>query len=266
MESKLHHLYERYHRLIGSIPFVEKDLDYSVLERHKPHLDKIDALERSAVAVFDLFRKTHVYASPSYRNKLGLSDGTGEVQEGFELLMHPDDHLRALEAGIYFLGMVIRLESNEMRKYKAVYDFRIRKPGLKSDGRSGEATNWLRITEQHQVLENDIHGNIWLVLSIASVSSNQDSGSSLRGMVVHHETGELFVVPDDEKTPFLNLTAREIEVLKLISEGFYSKEISDRLKISIHTVNTHRQNIIEKLKASNTTEAVQMAMKYGYFK
>jgi len=266
MESKLQQLYERYHRLIDSIPFVEKDLDYSVLEKHKPYLDKIDALERSAVTVFDLFRKTHVYTSPSYRNKLGLTDDAGDVPVGFEVLMHPDDHIKALRAGIYFLGMGIRLGSDDMQKYKAVYDFRIRKPGLKNEAQSDSVANWMRITEQHQLLESDIHGNIWLVLSIASVSSDQDTDSSMRCQLIQNETGELIVFPEEGITPYINLTQREIEVLKLISEGFYSKEITDKLNISIHTVNTHRQNIIEKLNVSNTTEAVQMAMKYGYFK
>jgi len=70
---------------------VEKDLDYSVQEKHKPYLDKIDALERSAVTVFDLFRKTHVYTSPSYKNKLGLTENADDVPEGFEVLMHPCD-------------------------------------------------------------------------------------------------------------------------------------------------------------------------------
>ena len=39
-----------------------------------------------------------------------------------------------------------------------------------------------------------------------------------------------------------NLTPREVEVLKLIAEGYKNKEISDYLSISINTVDKHRAN------------------------
>lgn len=60
-----------------------------------------------------------------------------------------------------------------------------------------------------------------------------------------------------------NLTVREKEVLKLVREGFLSKEISDRLSISLNTVNTYRQRIIEKLEVNNSQEAIRYAEKFG---
>ncbi len=42
-----------------------------------------------------------------------------------------------------------------------------------------------------------------------------------------------------------------------------SKEIADLLSISIHTVNRHRQNILEKLHVSNAMEACRMARMMG---
>jgi len=42
-----------------------------------------------------------------------------------------------------------------------------------------------------------------------------------------------------------------------------SKQIADKLFISVNTVNTHRQRIIEKLNVSNTAEAVQHAGRLG---
>jgi DNA-binding NarL/FixJ family response regulator len=49
----------------------------------------------------------------------------------------------------------------------------------------------------------------------------------------------------------LQLSVREIEILKLIKEGFSSKEISEKLYLSILTVNTHRKNICKKLNISS---------------
>lgn len=44
-----------------------------------------------------------------------------------------------------------------------------------------------------------------------------------------------------------NLSAREIDVLKLVAMGYINKEIADKLSISINTVLTHRKNITSKL-------------------
>ncbi len=53
-----------------------------------------------------------------------------------------------------------------------------------------------------------------------------------------------------------NLSAREQEVLNLLSAGYISKEISDQLGIGIETVRTHVKNICEKMHVRNRVEAV----------
>jgi hypothetical protein len=57
----------------------------------------------------------------------------------------------------------------------------------------------------------------------------------------------LFRFPDEEllKTG-LNYSAREIEIIKLVELGLSSEQIADKLFLSIHTVNTHRSNILER--------------------
>jgi DNA-binding CsgD family transcriptional regulator len=52
------------------------------------------------------------------------------------------------------------------------------------------------------------------------------------------------------------LTLREIEVLELITKGKTSKKISEKLNISILTVNKHRQNIINKTSKSSIKELI----------
>ncbi len=56
------------------------------------------------------------------------------------------------------------------------------------------------------------------------------------------------------------LTRREIEILKLICEGFSSKDISEKLFISINTVETHRKKILLKLNVKNTAGVVKYAI------
>jgi DNA-binding NarL/FixJ family response regulator len=56
-----------------------------------------------------------------------------------------------------------------------------------------------------------------------------------------------------------NLTARENEILTLLSKGQLYKEIADELKISVSTVRQHIHNIYEKLHVQNRTEALNKA-------
>lgn len=59
------------------------------------------------------------------------------------------------------------------------------------------------------------------------------------------------------------LTAREVEILKLIAEGSKNREISDYLHISIKTVDKHRENIMKKLKVHNTAGITVIAVQMG---
>lgn len=77
--------YQRlFFELLDSIPFDVADDDYSVLDKHIPHLEELDRLGKSAVSVFDLYKKTHLYTSPSYRNRLGLSEGFNNGHDGLK--------------------------------------------------------------------------------------------------------------------------------------------------------------------------------------
>ncbi|UYZ62675.1 response regulator [Hymenobacter weizhouensis] len=60
-----------------------------------------------------------------------------------------------------------------------------------------------------------------------------------------------------------DLSSRELEVLKLIAEGLTNAEIADKLFTSKRTIETHRQNIIEKTQAKNTAALIRYAMAQG---
>ena len=60
------------------------------------------------------------------------------------------------------------------------------------------------------------------------------------------------------------LSNREIEVLTLISVGLTNVQIAEKLFLSSHTVNTHRKNIMQKLRVNNTAAMVMYAVKSGF--
>ena len=59
------------------------------------------------------------------------------------------------------------------------------------------------------------------------------------------------------------MTARELEVLRLIQDGYKNKQIADKLSISENTVNFHIKNLVEKLGANDRTHAVTIAVRRG---
>lgn len=62
-----------------------------------------------------------------------------------------------------------------------------------------------------------------------------------------------------ERAEAMSLTAREMQILELIAEGFSNQEIADRLFLSVHTVKNHVHHILEKLQVGRRWEAVQHA-------
>lgn len=59
------------------------------------------------------------------------------------------------------------------------------------------------------------------------------------------------------------LSAREREVLQLVSEGRTNKDIAQVLSLSVHTVDSHRSRLMEKLNLNSTGELVRFAIRNG---
>jgi len=82
------------------------------------------------------------------------------------------------------------------------------------------------------------------------------------------EEGEEVPEADPEATKtialFERLTKREREVLALICDGLPSKDIAEKLGVSLKTIEYHRSNLLQKTKAGTTAHLVQLATRFGY--
>jgi two-component system response regulator NreC len=67
----------------------------------------------------------------------------------------------------------------------------------------------------------------------------------------------------DVEDPFDTLTDRERHVYQMLAEGNCNKEIANRLDLSLHTVETHRWRIMEKMKLHSMAELVLSAVRRG---
>ena len=59
------------------------------------------------------------------------------------------------------------------------------------------------------------------------------------------------------------LTPREREILQMLGEGNSNKEVATKLNLSLHTVETHRGNLLEKLNLHSTAELILYAVRKG---
>lgn len=68
---------------------------------------------------------------------------------------------------------------------------------------------------------------------------------------------------DDEGGAFAVLSGREREVLQLLAEGLATKEIADRLVLSVKTVESHRKAVMDKLEIHSIAELTKYAIREG---
>ena len=100
--------------------------------------------------------------------------------------------------------------------------------------------------------------------------------SILKDAIDSVEKNEIYVEPsltvmlnsslarrDVKKSMIDSLTKRELEILKLIAQGLFNKEIAAMLNISERTVKNHISNIFKKIDVSDRTQAAVFAIKNG---
>jgi DNA-binding NarL/FixJ family response regulator len=120
---------------------------------------------------------------------------------------------------------------------------------LSSSDSDGEIQRALRSGAAGYVLKSMPHGDLLNVIRSVHAGKRQVP-TQVAALLAEHLGEE-------------DLTARELEVLQLIRDGFKNKQIANRLSISENTVNFHIKNIVDKLGANDRTHAVTIATRRG---
>ena len=61
----------------------------------------------------------------------------------------------------------------------------------------------------------------------------------------------------------MGLSQREIEIIQLSAQGLKASEIAEKLFLSVHTVNTHRQRIYSKMEVRNISDMLRKSKLLG---
>jgi PAS domain S-box-containing protein len=85
----------------------------------------------------------------------------------------------------------------------------------------------------------------------------------LRGNILEVKSGKSFELPTGKDAVKSKFSQRELEVLQLICQGLSTTEISEKLFLSKHTIDSHRANLIAKTESRNTADLVMYAIRNG---
>lgn len=231
-------------------------LNADLLDDYRGKAEFMTVLSDEIVVITDASADTCFVYGGSLASLLGLSSESwfaATVRSSDEdlvyELMHPEDLADKRMLEYEFFKFVDKLSVADKLSYVAMCRIRMR----------NRAGKYVYIENSTEVLDTARGGGIWLILCRYRLSSEQDSaGVGIRATIVNKKTGDAQRVSFDGQRHNI-LSPREKEIIGLIKTGLASKQIADRLGISINTVNRHRQNIIEKLSVRNSVEAVAAA-------
>ena len=208
-----------------------------IAQEYIPHLKILE--QAGSFAVFLLDRFGHYY----YVTEYVTEDIQASDKLNIEKLVHPDDLevVRRIDKKVW--EFLETLPEEEKLTYKYIYEMRVLDRG-----------KYVRMIYQMRILA--FKDDNFLGMGIIDLAPEQSANTSVRFQIKNCLTDEIVPFAIETATDTL-LTPREREILALAKEGMFSKEISEKLNISIHTVNRHRQNILEKLQVDNMIEAIR---------
>ncbi len=247
---------QRFNNFFSDYKCAVDETDYARFELNRNLLLKIAQVENSSLAVYDLNKKQYVLADSKFDRKTGyrLNHDFHVNPDYFYELMHPEDFPFVLDTIIKTLEFLNSVSPVEKTEYKLIIDFRL----------MNTKAIYLRFVQQVVVLELDRNGDIWLILKLVDLVSENSSKIPSHRKLLNMKTGKLTLFNDEVEYPSDTvLSKRETEVLGLISQGLNSKNIAERLFISVNTVNNHRQKILAKTNSWNSSHALTYAKRLG---
>jgi hypothetical protein len=121
-EQETANIYQTYLKLFEQQKFVKDDLDYSILERHKPNLQRLTDFGNSTISIFDAYKKEHAF----YSSNLGINLGYGsqEVESSgahfLDTKIHPEDFVLLMQNAFSVFKLFFSFSIDEKLNHKLV--------------------------------------------------------------------------------------------------------------------------------------------------
>ncbi|GAB2530822.1 LuxR C-terminal-related transcriptional regulator [Rufibacter soli] len=172
--------------------------------------------------------------------------------------IHPEDRPFFLNFEATKVDFFKQMAPEKCLKYKVRYDYRLQH----ADG------NYLRILQQSVCAQvgEEAHLPLRALGMHTDITHLKLEGKPMLSFIgMEGEPSYIDVKPKQAFSPQKEvLSKREKEVLGMVIDGKPSRKISEELHISMHTVNTHRKNILAKAQVASSSELVAKAIKEGW--
>lgn len=226
------------------------------IEEYKKSVASYVQIEQCVAVLSDFKADCSYIYSGNFGELFGLPSEDFLIDSAFEDCIfnkiNADDVTERHALELQYLEYIKSLEGEEYRKYSTF-----------SRLRTSDSENPTYINHRTMCLKKLSNGSFWLALCLYSPSGNLKSSTGIDGKIVNMQTGETIDVERYKPLTESLLSKRELEILKLVAKGNNSGQIAELLNISVYTVRRHRQNIIQKMQVSNTTEALRTAYVMG---
>jgi hypothetical protein len=228
--------------------FLNINSEDPIILKLEEFMDKFDQYFQ----VFDLGQMKFLYTSKNILKMLGVKPD--EINPGhYTQLVHPDDEERLGQARSRVYKMEKQIFQAQKGSALTSYNLRIR----------NATSNYVSLFVQDYLFYSPIpYKAVFLIQIVTDIDWYK-----MKKDRFHHYVGNdlsLFKFPDQKLLEIgPDLSLREFEILRLIESGLSSKEIADKLFLSIHTVNTHRSNILEKSGKSQISDVIYTLKEKG---
>ncbi len=174
-------------------------------------------------------------------------------------LIHPDDIPFVIAAEEMCYQKIREIAPEHLLHLKSSYCFRMKTRRINYELFHHQAIHTMVCKEGKVQQAINIHTNI------QHLTHSNPYTALVIGIGGRDDYHELYYRSDNGVPPHKTvLTHREIEVLSLIAKGMSAVEISKHLKISEHTVRTHRKHLLAKSSCKNSSELIRKAYEDGF--
>jgi DNA-binding CsgD family transcriptional regulator len=211
--------------------------------------------------IIDFFDMSISNMSVGFKEAHGVDPSQIKTINDILGLIHPEDMnfvARAEDTVFSFINN--KLGNHKITLYKESYNFRF----MTADG------SYKLYNHQSVILTVDDKGNFIKSLNIhtniSHITNENNYKASLIGLAGEPSYLNLDVLdsPAEKSTEENIFSAREIEIVKLMSTGNDTRTIAEKLFISENTVKTHRKNILRKSQCNNSAELIARSMSEGW--